>query len=137
MDYDTFISKKRVIWMMNCIQSAFSIPAQSSVIPDFFRSTETQQHLQQFFGENPPSTKLLIYYQPYTMDNESSYSNISPEPYLFLTTGENNSLQSKAIYFLRRPPHNSELDLTVSSDQYLLTGEVHPNPLHQVKLLIT
>lgn len=62
MDNDTFISKKRVIWMMNCIQSAFNIPQQSSVIPDFFRSADTQEYLHQLLGKNPATLKLLIYY---------------------------------------------------------------------------
>jgi hypothetical protein len=51
------------------------------------------------------------------------------EPYLFITTGENNSLSSKALYFIRRPPLNTEVDLSATSDNQILVGEVHPNPL--------
>lgn len=135
MEIDSLIAKKRVIWMMNHIQDAFDLNNQRNAVNEFFRKPKTQEELKLFFkGEG--KAKILIYNQPRTGLDEYEAGEMQRENLLYISNGEDEKLTEKAVYFLRRDPNGGKLDLE-SIDGKVLFGEIHPNALEQVKMVIS
>lgn len=129
-DYETILSKDRVIWMMNCIQEAFELPSNNNLAVDLF-----QEHAETIYNfhsaESPP--KLVVYYQHISVVDDYDHDGSTHDRKLFLTSGEVEKLDGKGVYFMRVGNEDIEPEVV---DNKVLFGEINQQTLQQMKIMM-
>eukprot|EP00940_MAST-03C_sp_MAST-3C-sp2_P002393 g2393.t1 len=85
-------------WVLQKISRTFEIPETTA---EHFLSKHFDQ-LQKFFNPCPPRNKLFVYYQPAEEKSESGdWVQVTDEPVLLFTYGDDVRLNGQACYFVR------------------------------------
>ena len=77
---------------------------------------------------------IFIYYQVQDQPDDPQ-GNQNADPTLFVTNGETDKLKDKAVYFVRSPD-TKQVRVDESNDTSIWFGEITPNCIHQLSLLI-
>lgn len=120
--------------MVETIQDSFEISIKNISVEDFFKSEKNFPLIKDFLEGRGPA-KVIIYFQQETPGQEYDMRDVGSEPHLFLTSGENDKLNNKGVYFLRmvegRGVNLNDLDSDV------LFGEITQDTLKQINSMIS
>lgn len=120
-------------WVLHKISRTFEIPETTA---EHFLSKHFDQ-LQKFFNPCPPRNKLFVYYQPAEEKSESGdWVQVTDEPVLLFTYGDDVRLNGQACYFVRNIPDDKAIDTGVASDSSLFFGVLTEQPLRDLEAVV-
>jgi len=103
----------------------------SAEVEKFLRRQENLKTLSEFL-QGVSRRRLFVFYQSREVQNDAGEWVVqSTEPELFFTTGDQDQLRSKALFFVRNTDEPIVLD--VGSDSALLSGEITASPLKDLE----
>ena len=133
MNVNIFQSK-RYKWMVESIQDSLEITQKHFNVDDLLKSDKYYFQIKDFF-EGKGSDKLIFYFQSNDEQNNEEIRDMLTEHQFFLTTGEDEPLMSKGVYFLRTTEKSKNVNLNeLNSD--ILFGELTPDILSQVNMMM-
>ena len=89
-----------------------------------------------FLGANG-ALRIFAFYQAPTIqseDNPAEWTQQTDVPALFLTTGENQPILGKAVYFVRMEDASKAVDVNTGCDASVLSGELSKDMLRDLDL---
>jgi len=124
--------KPRFKWITQSIAESFEV--NDRFVEDSLRSGKSFQMIDEFLaGKGTP--KIFVYYIP-PHDPETASNGDGLENYLFVTDGENEKLEGKAVYFHRTAPEGKAINVEVAYDADVMFGELSPNIPLQLEVLV-
>ena len=121
--------------MADLIQDSFEITSKNFNVDLVLKSERFSEKIEDFFkGKGSP--KILLYFQANEDQNlDENRENLNEHNFI-LTTGEDEVLQYKGIYFLRTTPRDKPVSLNDLNGDVLF-GEIVPNSLNQLNMMMS
>lgn len=124
---------KRWKWMVEMIQDSFEITSKNFNVNEVLQSEKYINQLVDFFEGRGPQ-KLLFYFQ--SSEAQEELREPLGEQQFILAQGDSEKLLEKAIYFLRTTEKDKPVNMG-DCDSEVLFGEINPNLLEQLNLMMT
>jgi hypothetical protein len=124
---------KRFKWMVEVVQGSFEHFLKDSNIgvDDFFKMDKNYTIVSEFLNATGPP-KLIIYFQQDAGGQDDLRE--MTEPHLVFTTGENEKLSGKGVYFLRTVNHKVNL---ADLEAEVIYGEIKDDTLKQLNSVVS
>merc|ERR1711976_235051 len=126
---------KRYRWMVDLIQDSFEITSKNFNVDLVLRSERFIDKIEDFLHGKGPC-KLIFYFQSNEDMNSDDNRETLRDLNFPLTTGEDEGLNNKGIYFLRTTPDGKNVNLNDLNGDVLF-GEIVPNSLNQLNMMMS
>ena len=130
----SFIIQPRHRWMIQRISEGFGVSEAS--VEQSVRNSDNSKLFKHFLGANGPSRLFAFYQAPMRQSDENpgEWVQETDVEQIFLTTGDDQPIQGKAVYFVRMDENNANaIDVNVACDSTVLSGELSKDMLKDLE----
>ena len=130
----SFIIQPRHRWMIQRISEGFGI--SEAAVEQAVRDSKNSKLFKLFLGANGPSRIFAFYQAPMkpSEENPGDWIVETDVAQLFLTTGEDQPITGKAVYFVKMDEKTGNaIDVNVACDSTVLSGELSKDMLKDLE----
>ena len=129
----SFIVTPRHRWMIQRISEGFGL--SEAQVEQASRLPQNAKLFNAFLGANGP-LRIFAFYQPpmvQSEENPGEWAQQTDVPALLLTTGEDQPILAKAVYFIRMENTGKAVDVNTGCDSAVLSGELSKDMLKDLE----
>ena len=125
---------KRFRWMVESLQDSFEINKKNFELEEILEKGRYSEEVNDFLRGKGPH-KLIFYFQPHDGHDIDEVRDMLNEQHFILTSGEDEPIKAKGVYFLRTVERGKQISLNDTNDD-IIFGEIVPDILNQVNLMM-